>query len=216
MRIYDISVAVTPELATWPGDPKIIIDRFSKIEAGDDANVSRISFCVHSGTHVDAPNHFIAEGITVDLLPLEDLIGNVQVFELPDSIDRINKDVVSSCSIKPNITKVLFKTRNSQFWENLDRFRPDFVAISADGAEALVEKGVRLVGVDYLSVAPFDDPTPTHQILLSHQVIALEGINLSNVPAGTYQLICLPIKLAGSDGAPARAVLIDGGQTIEV
>ncbi|MHB1119237.1 MAG: cyclase family protein [Bellilinea sp.] len=210
MRFHDISVTVTSMLPTWPGDPKVELDRVEKIEEGANANVSRVAMGVHTGTHVDAPYHFLEDGTTVDTLPLDILIGSVQVVDLGDQVDLITADVLQKASIIPGVSRILFKTRNSQIWERGEtEFQTSFVGISADGAEYLVSKGIQLVGIDYLSIAPYKNSRPTHQILLNAKVIIIEGLDLSNVKAGVYQLVCLPLKLGGSDGAPARTVLIE-------
>lgn len=210
MRFHDISVTVTSMLPTWPGDPKVELDRVDKIEEGANANVSRVAMGVHTGTHVDAPYHFLEDGTTVDTLPLDILIGSVQVVDLGDQVDLITADVLQKASIIPGVSRILFKTRNSQIWERGEtEFQTSFVGISADGAEYLVSKGIQLVGIDYLSIAPYKNSRPTHQILLNAKVIIIEGLDLSNVKAGVYQLVCLPLKLGGSDGAPARTVLIE-------
>jgi arylformamidase len=208
-RIYDISVTVTPDLPVWPGDPAVILERVAKMEAGSDANISRMDFGVHTGTHVDAPFHFIADGTRIEDLSLDALIGPAVVVEFAEDVDEIDAARLSEIDLRFGIERVLFKTRNSSFWgDQRQEFRTDFVAIAPDGAEWLVQRGIRLVGIDYLSVAPFDDPGPTHRILLGGQIVALEGLDLSQVPAGNYMLYCLPMKLGGSDGAPARAILI--------
>lgn len=210
MRFHDISVTVTSMLPTWPGDPKVELDRVEKIEEGANANVSRVAMGVHTGTHVDAPYHFLEDGTTVDTLPLDILIGSVQVVDLGDQVYLITADVLQKASIIPGVSRILFKTRNSQIWERGEtEFQTSFVGISADGAEYLVSKGIQLVGIDYLSIAPYKNSRPTHQILLNAKVIIIEGLDLSNVKAGVYQLVCLPLKLGGSDGAPARTVLIE-------
>ncbi|MHB0923049.1 MAG: cyclase family protein [Bellilinea sp.] len=210
MRFHDISVTVTSMLPTWPGDPKVELDRVEKIEEGANANVSRVAMGVHTGTHVDAPYHFLEDGTTVDTLPLDILIGSVQVVDLGGQVDLITADVLQKASIIPGVSRILFKTRNSQIWERGEtEFQTSFVGISADGAEYLVSKGIQLVGIDYLSIAPYKNSRPTHQILLNAKVIIIEGLDLSNVKAGVYQLVCLPLKLGGSDGAPARTVLIE-------
>ncbi|NPV77914.1 MAG: cyclase family protein [Anaerolineae bacterium] len=208
-RIYDITLTVTPDIPVWPGDPTVLLERFSKIEGGADANISRITMGVHTGTHLDAPYHFIQGGRGVDELPLAVLMGPTTVLRIPDSVDLITQDVLEAASIPDGVTRLLFRTRNSKYWmRKVPTFHKNFVAISPDGAEALVKMGVRLVGVDYLSVAPYRDPVLTHRILLGAGVIALEGLNLSEVPPGDYELTALPIKLGGCDGAPVRAVLI--------
>jgi arylformamidase len=209
MRIYDISLTVQPDLPTWPGDPPIVIDRFMKKEEGASSNVTRISMCAHSGTHVDAPYHFLGgEAVTIEQIALKTLTGRVYVLEML-SDDLITAKALEKADIPPRTRRLIFKTRNSALWSNPSHaFRTDFVALSPDGAQFLVERGVKLVGVDYLSVAPYDDPTPTHEILLKAGVVVIEGLNLSEVSQGRYSLYCLPLKLAGSDGAPARAILI--------
>jgi len=208
MRTYDISLTISPSLPTWPGDPSVVLERVEKIEDGSDANVSRIDIGVHTGTHVDAPYHFIRNGKTVDNLNLNLLTGRAYVLYLP-GVDIITASVLERSQIPPRTRRVLFKTRNSAYWKNKDnQFQTDFVALSADGADYLIRRGVKLVGVDYLSVAPFEQSRPTHEILLSAGVVILEGLDLSGVTQGRYTLYCLPLKLAGSDGAPARAILI--------
>jgi arylformamidase len=210
MRIHDISLTVTPKLPTWPGDPKVELERVEKIEDGANANVSRLAIGVHTGTHVDAPFHFLSDGTSIETLPLDVLIGAVQVVDLGDSVDLITAEVLKSADLIHEVTRVLFKTRNSQFWARGEaEFQTGFVGISADGAEFLVKQGIQLVGIDYLSIAPFKQSKPTHQILLNAKIVVLEGVNLSQIKAGVYQLVCLPLKLGGSDGAPARTVLIE-------
>ncbi len=209
MKIYDVTLTVTPQMVVWPGDPQVELYRTSKIEEGANHNGSRLALNVHAGTHVDSPFHFLEDGYGVDQLPLDMLIGPCQVVELPDA-SVINVDALAYAGIKPGIQRVLFKTRNSRIWTRDEKnFQEDFVAVSADGAEYLVWQGVKLIGVDYLSVAPYKNSRETHRILLSHNVVVIEGLNLSEVPAGEYELVCLPVKLGGSDGAPARTVLID-------
>jgi arylformamidase len=208
MKIYDISLTDSPDLVVWPGDPKIVLERVSKIEDGANHNGSRLEMSVHSGTHVDAPFHFLEDGTTVESLPLDVLMGPVQVVEIPDA-DEINIEALTYAGIKPGTTRVLFKTRNSTYWANQDtQFETSFVGVAADGAEYLVWQGIKLVGLDYLSISPYHKSRETHQTLLKHGVVIVEGLDLSNVPAGFYQLYCLPVKLKGSDGAPARAVLV--------
>ena len=210
MRIHDISLTVTPKLPTWPGDPKVELERVEKIEDGANANVSRMSIGVHTGTHVDAPFHFLADGASIETLPLEVLFGAVQVIELASDVDLITAEVLQSASLIQGVTRVLFKTRNSQYWaRGKTEFQTGFVGISADGAEFLVKQGIQLVGIDYLSIAPYKQSKPTHQILLRAKIVVLEGVDLSQIKAGVYQLACLPLKLGGSDGAPARTVLIE-------
>jgi arylformamidase len=208
-KIYDITLTITPGMPVWPGDPSVKLARINKIEDGANANVSQIDMSVHTGTHVDSPYHFLNHGKSVETLPLDVLIGAVQVVELPDSCSVINSEALKTAGIQTRLERVLFKTRNSHYWERkLTEFQTDFVGITEDGAQFLVDSGIRLVGIDYLSIAPYKHSRPTHEILLKSDVVILEGANLSGVPAGNYELICLPMKLGGSDGAPARVVLI--------
>lgn len=209
VKLYDISLTVTPEMPVWPGDPPVGLARVRKIEDGTYANISRMNMGVHTGTHVDAPFHFIADGLTIEQLPVDALIGPATVVEFASEVDQISAALLNQAGIRPGVERVLFKTRNSQYWsEGRRAFQENYVALAPDAAEWLVQRGVRLVGIDYLSIAPYKDSVPVHHILLGARVIALEGIDLSRVPAGDYMLYCLPLKLGGCDGAPARAVLM--------
>ena len=167
-----------------------------------------LNFGAHTGTHVDAPAHFIEGAAKIESLPLEVLIGEAQVIEVPDDVQVIDKEFVTAqCS--PAIPRVLFKTRNSAFWSEPE-FHTDFAYLDLEAAQSLVEQGIKLVGIDYLSIEKFGSPKhETHLALLSHDVVILEGLNLTDVPAGNYELICLPLRLRSSkgDGAPARVVL---------
>ncbi|MFQ5941931.1 MAG: cyclase family protein [Anaerolineales bacterium] len=206
--MYDISVGVTPDIPVWPGDPPVKLERIRSIEAGEEANVSQLRSGVHVGTHIDAPLHFVEGGRSVDAIPLNSLIGRAYVVDLRKA-DLLDADTMDSARIPPRTRRLLFKTRNSQHWANGEsKFQRDYVAVDATGAEWLVKKGVKLVGVDYLSVAPFRAAAETHRILLEAGIVVVEGLNLSKVSKGRYTLYCLPIKLMGSDGAPARAILV--------
>ena len=208
MRTYDITLTISPNLPTWPGDPGVKIERVEKIEDGSNANVSRVDMGVHTGTHVDAPYHFLSDGTTVDKLNLSLLTGRAYVLHLPE-INVITAAVLEEAQIPPRTRRVLFKTRNSDLWVDEESdFQTDFVGLTEDGAEYLVRRGVKLVGVDYLSVAPYQKSRPTHERLLEAGVVIVEGLDLSEVSQGRYTLYCLPMKLANSDGAPARAILI--------
>lgn len=209
MKIFDITVALHPNLPVWPGDPQVVLERYRNLSKGDISNDSRLACSVHCGTHIDAPAHFIENGTTVEQLPLNLLVGTATVFEFPD-IDMITPDLLESQNLDSQAERLLLKTKNSDLWINSDHeFNQNFVALSAESASWMVNKGIKLVGIDYLSIQMFKDSTPlTHRILLEAGIIILEGINLREVDPGEYQLICLPLKLAGSDGAPARAILI--------
>lgn len=209
MQIYDISLTITPNLPVWPGDPQIKVERIAKMEEGKHNNISQIAMSAHAGTHVDAPYHFIADGKTIERLALDILVGPAQVVEIPGDSRLVSASDLKSAGVSTGITRVLLKTRNSRYWAQPGLpFQTDFTALSPEGAEYLVQQGVKLVGIDYFSIAPFGDSVPTHRALLSAEIVILEGVNLSQVPVGKYQLYCLPLKLGGADGAPARAILI--------
>jgi arylformamidase len=210
MKIFDISVAIHPKLPVWPGDPQVVLERYRKLSKGDASNDSRLACSVHCGTHLDAPAHFIENGATVEQLPLDMLVGNATVVEFPE-IDMITPDLLETQKLDSQTDRLLLKTKNSDLWTDPDHeFNPDFVALSAESARWMVNSGIKLVGIDYLSIQMFKDAEPlTHRILLEAGIIILEGLNLREVKAGEYQLICLPLKLAGSEGAPARAILIE-------
>ena len=209
MTIHDISLTISPDLPTWPGDPGLELEKTESMDDGAHANVTRISASVHLGTHVDAPHHFLNDGRTMEGLSLEVLTGPCYVLQLPDGVDAITSEVLERSEITPGMKRILFGTSNSHLWANGEKeFQTDFVAITEDGAQWLVEHKVQLVGVDYLSVAPYGDSVSTHKILLEAGIVVVEGLNLSKVMRGFYELYCLPLKIAGSDGAPARAILI--------
>lgn len=210
MQIYDVSVPLSATTPTYPGDPKIEIKEWASLANGDPANVSLLHMGAHSGTHVDAPVHFIAGAPKIASLPLSVLIGVADVVEVPPEILVIDEAFVSNNCNGPS-ERVLFKTRNSEFWARpQDGFRVDYTYIDSAAAARLVSLGKKLVGIDYLSIEAFQSSDfATHMALLTNGVVVLEGLDLRSVPAGTYELICLPLKIAegSGDGAPARAVL---------
>jgi arylformamidase len=209
MRTYDITLTITPELIVWPDDPPVEITKSASIAAGDDANVTRIHMSVHTGTHIDAPCHFIEGADSVENIPIDLLTGRAYVLHVDPEIDLITRDLVENSTIPPRTKRVLFRTRNSDLWTSPHTtFDENFVALDPEAAAYLIQRGVKLVGVDYLSVAPFTDGAPTHQTLLESGVVIVEGLNLSEVDQGRYTLYCLPLKIGGADGAPARAILI--------
>src|SRR6267142_2553113 len=210
MQIYDVSVPLSAATPTYPGDPGIEIKPWKALANGDVANVSLIDFGLHSGTHVDAPAHFIEGGTKVDALLLQSLVGEAEVVEVPEHIGVIDVNfVVANCN--RGSQRILFKTRNSSFWNNPEEgLRVDYTYVDASAARQLANSGVKLVGIDYLSIEGFDpEEYETHHILLSQNVVILEGLDLRKVTAGLYELICLPLKIAGGsgDGAPARTIL---------
>ncbi len=210
MRIYDVSVALNSSTPTYPGDPGIEIKKWKSLANGDSANVSLLNFGLHSGTHVDAPAHFIEGAGKVDALPLEILLGQAEVVEIDDQLTSIDEATVRA-KCKAGTQRILFKTSNSAFWGQPENgFREQFVYLEPGAAGWLVEQGVKLVGIDYLSVEKFHSTTfETHLTLLSRGVVILEGLDLRAVASGSYELICLPLKVVGGsgDGAPARVIL---------
>ncbi len=209
MIIHDISLTITQDMPTWPDDPHPKLTSLARISDGELANVTHLSLSAHAGTHIDAPWHFLANGARLESIPLEILIGRVYVIEIPQ-VAIITANDLRSAEVPTGARRVLLKTRNGDFWERGENtFQTEFVAIAPDAAAWLVERGIQLVGIDYLSVAPFNDPQPTHQILLRAGIVIVEGLNLSQVKTGQYTLFCLPLKFEGIDGAPVRAILIE-------
>lgn len=209
MTLYDISLTISEDFPTWPGDPPIKLKMISQIDKGDLANVTHLSAPVHMGTHVDAPDHFLNNGNTVEDIPLDFLVGPVLVLEVP-SPEVITAGDLDALKIPEGTRRIIFKTSNSEYWKGEQHtFQKNFVALGSEAAARLVELGLNVVGVDYLSVAPYNEPIPTHKILLEAGVLIIEGLDLSRVSAGEYKLYCLPLKIAGSDGAPARVLLED-------
>lgn len=209
MSIYDITLTISPTMPVWPGDPAVELTQVAFIDKGANANVSHLSFGVHTGTHVDAPHHFLNDHQTIETLPLELLTGLCYVLHLDDSVQTLSADLLEAAQLPEGVTRLLFRTRNSTIWaRGITEFQTDFVAVPLDGAEWLVQRGIKLVGVDYLSVSPYKKSRPTHEALLKAGVVILEGVDLSRVAQGFYDIYCLPLKIAGSDGAPARTILI--------
>lgn len=209
-RIIDISVAISASLPVWPGDPRITIELASSLERGDPANVSRLEIGTHTGTHLDAPWHFLPSGIHVDQLSLEVLIGPCWVADLTGLDRHIEATDLESAEIPEGTRRLLLKTRNSALWSTQpETFDPEFISVTPSAAYWIVEHDIRLVGIDYLSIEPFDSPkAETHHILLRAAVIPVETLDLREATSGPYTLVCLPLKIAGADGAPCRAVLI--------
>jgi arylformamidase len=208
MRIYDLSLPISESLVTWPGDPPVRLTHVSHLERGDNATVTRLDMGAHTGTHVDAPCHFVLGGAGVDALDLNVLLGPALVVEVLEA-NALTAEVLADLPIPAGSERVLFHTRNSGLWARGKKFTKDFVAVTEDGAQWLIGRGVRLVGVDYLSVAPFGRSAPTHRALLRAGVVVVEGLNLHGVAPGTYSLVCLPLRIVGCDGSPARAILIE-------
>lgn len=208
MRTYDVTLTITRDMPVWPGDTPPRLVRTGSIDQGDNSNTSELTLSVHTGTHVDAPDHFLNNGKTVEQLSLDMLVGRAYVLHLPD-VNQITAAILETAEIPPRTRRLLFKTRNSDYWaKGTKDFQTEFVGLTEDAAQFLVDRNVRLVGVDYLSVAPYKQSRPTHCLLLEAGVVVVEGLDLSHVSQGRYTLTCLPLKLGGSDGAPARVILV--------
>jgi arylformamidase len=210
-KTFDISVPISTSSLIWPGDPVVTIRQMASIFDGAESNLSQIRMSVHTGTHIDAPAHFIEGGKTIGDITLEKLIGEVLVVEMGEAMAVITEQSLINHpkhrAIK-RARKILFKTRNSKLWhEDPLVFKEDYVGIDTSGAEYLSKLDLDLIGIDYLSISPFNDLEKPHRILLGRDIVLLEGIDLYRVPAGVYQLFCLPIKLQACEGAPVRAVL---------
>ncbi|MBW1791170.1 MAG: cyclase family protein [Deltaproteobacteria bacterium] len=209
MKIIDISLPLSPSLPVWPGSLGIQLNWSQRMESGDECNNSVLNCDTHVGTHMDAPFHFLEDGETVDRLSLDILIGPAFVAYLPGA-KKITPDELSGLSLPAGTERLLIRTRNSELWvSRITEFRKDFVALTTEGAQWLVDRGIRLVGVDYLSVGSYNkNGAITHRNLLEAGVVILEGLNLYGIDPKIYELICLPLKIVGAEGAPARAVLI--------
>jgi len=208
MQIYDVTVPISEATPIYKGDPGVEVSSFKSIAEGATANVSQVAFGVHTGTHVDAPNHFIDGAKRVHELDPEKLVGPCRVVEVPVDVIAIEPEHVGDIS---GVKRVLFKTQNSTFWSEPERgFRTDFTYITPETAKLLVDNGIVLVGIDYLSIEKSGSPGhPVHVTLLEKEVVILEGVDLREISAGDYELICMPLKYigGGGDGSPARTFL---------
>jgi arylformamidase len=207
----DVSVTLRTGMVSWPGNPPVRISHARDIEKGDRSTVSLLEMGSHSGTHMDAPAHFIRGGSGIDTIPLDAAIGPARVIEIHDR-ESIKADELLSHHIRRG-ERILFKTQNSARCWSTDSFVEDFVYVSAGAARYIAERQVRLVGIDYLSVGGFRaDGVETHQALLTAGIWLIEGLNLAQVRPGRVRLICLPLKIGGADGAPARALVREVGR----
>ena len=205
MKLIDVSVPLDAALPTYPGNTPFSLEAIKRISRGESSNVSSVHMSAHTGTHVDAPRHFFDGAAGVDLLPLEMLIGRVRVIEIR-SRKGIGPDELSESDLSEDV-RVLIKTPNSRLWGSPE-FNPEYVGVTEAGAKHLIGHGIKVLGVDYLSVEQFKKPgAPAHHVLLSAGVIVVEGLNLRDVEPGIYEMYCLPLRVVGSDGAPARVVL---------
>lgn len=211
-QIIDITVGLTENLVTWPG----VVESFERrhlasLDAGDPMTVSHFQLGAHAGTHVDAPNHFLADGAGIESVPLDALVGLALVVEIPPEVPVISAEVLEASAIPDSTTRLIAKTRNSGWSTSGRAFRKDFVAFDESAADWLVNRGMQLVGIDYLSIEPFDadvSQVPVHKRLLKAGTVIVETVDLAGVAPGFYELIVLPLLVPGSDGAPARAVLV--------
>jgi arylformamidase len=207
MMYIDISILLHDGMQVWPDSPGFSLVQDMKIDAENIANNSHIICDVHAGTHIDAPRHFIANGDSADEVPLETLIGPARVIDFPD-VSVVTASHLESAQIPVTTKRLLIRTKNSRLWNSSpEMFHRDFVGLKPDAAQWLVDRGIRLVGIDYLSIQPFNDGSETHKILLSAGVIIIEGLNLTDAHPGIYTLICLPLRILAAEGSPARAVL---------
>jgi arylformamidase len=205
MRLIDVSVPLDAQLPTYPHNTPFSLEPIKRIARGDSSNVSTLHMSAHTGTHVDAPRHFFDQGAGTESLPLELLIGRARVIEI-DSRAGVAAEDLAPIDLSDDI-RVLIKTHNSRLWGSPD-FHEDYVGVTDSGAKHLVEHGIKVVGVDYLSVEKFHNPgAPAHHVLLGAGTIVIEGLNLREVDPGVYEMFCLPLRVVGSDGAPARVVL---------
>ena len=206
MIIHDITVPISPELPVYPGDPAVEVTPLMTLAAGDVAAVSRLCCGTHTGTHIDPPAHFIPGGLTVDQLPLDLLVGPCRVLDA-GALQVITAEWLAGQPLD-GVSRLLFRTSNSALWHGERTFQPNYVYVDPAAARLLVECGIRLVGIDYLSIEKFDfDHPTTHLTLLGSGVIIVEGLDLTAVQPGDYELICLPLRIQAGDGSPARVIL---------
>ena len=208
MKIIDISASINHQIPVWPNSSGLCLTRVSKIGKKSVVNETHIEMNAHIGTHIDAPLHFISQGISVDKLPLDTFIGSAFVAYLPKVKEITVKDL-EALSLPKGVKRILFKTSNSLLWEKkVKKFKKNYVGLTAEAASWLVKRGIKLVGMDYLSIAKFSEAIAVHKILLGNNVYIIESLNLTGIKPGIYELICLPLKIADSEAAPARAVLL--------
>lgn len=205
MKLIDVSVPLDAQLPTYPHNTPFTLEPIKRMARGDSSNVSTLHMSAHTGTHVDAPRHFFDEGAGTEALPLELLVGRTRVIQI-DSRTGVAAEDLASIDLSDDI-RVLIKTHNSRLWGSPE-FHTDYVGVTESGAKHLVERGIKVVGVDYLSVETFKNPgAPAHHLLLGSGTIVIEGLDLREVDPGIYEMFCLPLRVVGSDGAPARVVL---------
>jgi len=206
MRIYDITVPLSPSLPVYPGDPEVTITPVAQLPWGDAANVSRLVLSSHTGTHLDVPRHFFQQGTAIDGIDLQALLGPVRVCAFPHVTTHLTADDLRPLDLA-GTQRLFCKTSNGALWERTG-FQTNYIALTESAAHLLIDLGVQLVGIDYLSVDAFEcQDFPVHRLLLGAGVLILEGLDLRPVPPGTYELLALPLLLQEGDGAPVRAIL---------
>jgi arylformamidase len=208
-RIYDISHSLRTGFPVWPGDPPGLITQTQSVDGGEVYNSSSINSPLHWGTHIDAPSHLFRDNLTVDQIPPELLLGSVKVVYFPD-VEKITAKDLKNINLL-QVERILFKTRNSDFWNETPlRFREDFTALTAEAAKLLVDADIKVVGIDYFSLDLFTaKDLPVHKILYKSNIIGIEGLDLRKISEGNYEMICLPVKIRQGDGAPARVLLLE-------
>lgn len=204
-KIFDISMTIENGMISWPGDGPVMVDRVRSMDDGERLNQSRLDLSAHTGTHIDAPVHFLKGGSGVDSLPLEVLIGSAVVVHIP-GVRAVGASHFKMANIPSGTQRLLLKTDNRKFLEQSE-FNREFSYITPDGAGYLIDHGIRLVGIDYLSVAEYGSGEEVHRALLSEGIVIVEGLDLGEVHPGLYRMTALPLKIRGCDGAPARVVL---------
>lgn len=208
LEYFDVTMPFSDDFPVWPGDPAIELRPLERIESGGSSNVTQIVCPTHCGTHVDPPRHFIADGATLSDLPIERWVGPCHVVAIDNTVKTIGSAELEAAHVPRGVERLLLKTRNSVFWNaTTHEFQTDYTALTLDGGRWLVDRGVRLVGIDYLSFELFESNGDTHRLLLGAGVVAIEGLDLRAVEPGPYLLLCMPLKLREGDGAPARVVL---------
>jgi arylformamidase len=212
VELIDVSLPLNDNLSFWPGSPGFSIRWTKRLDRGDSSNNSFAALDVHSGTHINAPLHFIRFGASVDQIPLDLLIGSCKVIHFPD-IKQVTPSDLTNANIEQDTERLLIRTQNSIFWTaKIPEFKKEFTALSIEAARWIVGQGIRLLGIDYLSMGTLRNSIPVHQILLGAGVVLLEGLNLIHARTGTYELICLPLNIVGAEGAPARVILRSTGE----
>jgi len=208
-KMIDISVEISPSLVVWPGDPKPRITKVSEMSKGSRYNLMKLSMSLHNGSHIDAPFHYLEEGNDVGQIPLDVLVGECYVLEVPPKIEIIDKAVLEQAEIPDKVERLLLKTKNSIFWEEKQqKFHKNYCGLTKDGAQFLLKLKCKLVGIDYLSISSLVDLDGPHIALLREKVVILESINLSKIRQGWYSMYCLPLKIKDVEAAPVRVILI--------